>query len=339
MKDKFIYIIFAILAAVFYALNIPISKFLLNNIGSTLLAGLLYFGAGLGIGIIFYINRKKIKKVELLDEKDLPYTVLMVCLDIIAPILLLYGLNMTSAGNVSLLNNFEIVATSIIALFIFKEFISWKLWIAIVLVTISSIILSFEDISAFTFSKGSIFVLLATICWGLENNCTRKISHKNTYEIVTIKGFGSGIGSLIIGVIIGERVDGLLYIIPAILLGFVAYGLSIFLYIKAQNGFGATKTSVFYAVNPFIATTLSIIIFNERFTWNYGVALIIMILGTAMIIYDMMSAKQYKHTHHITHTHDRLSHTHIITHTHLLVNFGNMKEHTHTNKELLEESH
>lgn len=291
MRAKFIYIILAFLAAIFYALNIPFSKFLLNNIDSTLLAGLLYFGAGLGIGLIFLMNRKHIYKEALLDKKDLPYTILMVLLDIIAPILLIYGLSRTSAGNASLLNNFEIVATSIIALVIFKELISWKLWIAIVLVTAASILLTFEDMSAFRFSYGSIFVLLATICWGFENNCTRKISGKNTYEIVMIKGLCSGIGSLVIGYFVGDKIKELWYIFPALLLGFVAYGLSVLFYIKAQKGLGAAKTSVFYAVNPFIAAAISKIFFKEVFTGNYVTALIIMVFGTIMIILDILSVK------------------------------------------------
>lgn len=291
MKNKLIYVFMAIIAAIFYALNIPISKFLLNNIGSTILAGLLYLGAGLGIGLIFFFKQKDIDKKTLLDKKDLPYTLLMVMLDIIAPILLMYGLTKTSAGNASLLNNFEIVATSLIALFIFKELISWKLWIAIILVTLSSMILSFKDISSFTFSLGSIFVLFATICWGLENNCTRKISQKNTYEIVMIKGLCSGFGSLVIGLMLKESITGLWYLIFALLLGYVAYGLSILFYIKAQSGLGASKTSAFYAINPFIATALSLIILKESFKWNYLVALIIMMLGTTMIIYDIVTTK------------------------------------------------
>lgn len=294
MKNKKIYLILALLAAAFYALNIPLSKLLLDNIPHIILAGLLYIGAGIGTGLIFLISYKRIKKEDLLDKNDAPYAILMVILDIIAPIFLMFGLSKTTAGNASLLNNFEVVATSLIALFIFKEMISRKLWIAIFLVTIASIILSIEDVSAFKFSYGSIFVLLATICWGLENNCTRKMSHKNKYQIVAINGLCSGTGSLIIGLVLGESLSNYWYIIPALLLGYVAYGLSIVLYIKAQSGLGAAKTSSFYAINPFIATAISMIIFGEKLTLNYIIALIIMILGTSLIIFDTITLKNNK---------------------------------------------
>ena len=88
----------------------------------------------------------------------------MVALDIVAPIFLMIGLTMTSAANVSLLNNFEIVATSLIALIIFKEPIGKRLWGAIFLITLSSISLSIEAVSTFSFLYSSIFVLLASIC-------------------------------------------------------------------------------------------------------------------------------------------------------------------------------
>jgi drug/metabolite transporter (DMT)-like permease len=119
------------------------------------------------------------------------------------------GLTMTTSANASILNNFEIVSTSLIALLIFKESISKRLWGAIFLITASSIILSIEDISSFSFSFGSIFVLLACICWGLENNCTRKLSLKDPLEVVVIKGFGSGIGFLLITFALGEQINNI----------------------------------------------------------------------------------------------------------------------------------
>lgn len=128
----------------------------------------------------------------------------MVILDIAAPIFLMIGLTMTTPATVSLLNNFEIVATSLIALFIFKEAISKRLWIAIGLITIATIILTVEDISSISFSFVSILVMFAAIFWGLENNFTRMLSVKDPLQVVIIKGFGSGFGSLLIS-FINER--------------------------------------------------------------------------------------------------------------------------------------
>ena len=273
---------FALLAAVLYAINSPVSKLLLEKIPSAMMAAFLYLGAGLGLFIMGLIQKaagQKEKELPL-TRKELPYTLGMVVLDIAAPICLMIGLLHTTAANASLLNNFEIVATSIIALVVFKEAISKRLWLAISLVTLSSFILSFEDMSSFSFSYGSVFVLLACVCWGLEDNCTRMLSSKNPLEIVVIKGFGSGLGSLIIALVIGEKVPNLLYILCALLLGFVAYGLSIYFYIYAQRDLGAAKTSTYYAVAPFVGAGLSLLIFWELPSLSYIIALIIMIIGT-----------------------------------------------------------
>lgn len=275
-------VFYAILAAVLYAINSPFSKLLLKEIPTTMMAALLYLGAGLGLVIVGTLQKRLLAKpMELpLTKKELPYTIGMVLLDIVAPIFLMIGLTMTTAANASLLNNFEIVATSIIALCIYKEKISYRLWFAIVLVTISSMILSIQDVSSFSFSIGSIFVLLACICWGFENNCTRQLSSKDPLQIVVIKVFFSGLGSLIIALLLGERVTNILYIVLALILGFVAYGLSIFFYIYAQRELGAAKTSTYYAIAPFIGSFLSLIIFREIPTVSFIIALVIMVIGT-----------------------------------------------------------
>ena len=157
---------FAILAAALYAISSPVSKLLLKEIPPTLMASFLYLGAGLGMSIVGFVQHRKSKeKAEArLTKKELPFTALMVALDIAAPIFLMFGLTMTTSSSASLLNNFEIVATSLIALLLFKESISKRLVGAIFLITISSIILSVKDISSFSLSFGSIFVLLACIC-------------------------------------------------------------------------------------------------------------------------------------------------------------------------------
>lgn len=253
-----------------------------------MMAAFLYIGAGIGM-VILGLFRKQFQKEnkELsLSKKDLPYTIAMVLLDIAAPICLMYGLTKTAAANVSLLNNFEIVATAIIALFLFKETISKRLWIAIVLVTISSIILSVNDASSLSFSMGSIFVLAACICWGLENNCARMISGKDPLQIVTIKGFGSGLGTLVIALLAGERVDNFTYLPIILLLGFVAYGLSIYYYTYAQRVIGAAKTSTYYAVAPFIGVALSFVILGEKPNLQFIIALAIMICGAYLASKD-----------------------------------------------------
>ncbi len=295
MKNKKIKaIISALLAAVLFAISTPLSKKLMENIPPSFMAAFLYLGAGVGVGIMYIFNYRKEDKSLKLDKSDLKYTIAMIGLDILAPLLLMLGIKLGSASNASLLENFEIVATSLIALIIFKEKISYKLWIAIFFIIISSFILTFDDKTSLDFSIGSIFVLLATISWGLENNCTKKISEKSTYQIVTLKGIFSGLGSLFIGLLLKEKIINYKYIFLAMILGFVAYGLSIFLYVRAQRDLGASKTSAYYSVAPFVGAFLAFLINGERPDEKFLLALIFMIIGTIFVIYDSLVDNKIK---------------------------------------------
>ncbi len=280
-KTNSIGIALAILAAALYAISSPFSKLLLEYMPSTLMAGFLYLGAGLGMGLVAILRKlnKKRRTEDKITRADLPYTLAMIVLDIVAPIFLLLGLSYTTAANASLLNNFEIVATALIALVIFNEKISARLWLGIGFVVVSCALLSFEDISSLKFSVGSLFILLACICWGIENNCTRRLSSKDPLEIVLLKGIFSGLGSIIIGVVIGEKVTHLWSVFAVLLVGCVAYGFSIFVYVYAQRLLGAARTSAYYAIAPFIGVLLSLLIFKGIPPYTFFIALALMSLG------------------------------------------------------------
>jgi len=184
-----------------------------------------------------------------LTRKELPYTVAMVVLDIAAPILLMVGISMT---------------------------------------TTASAILSFEGAGAFVFNQGSLFVLSACLCWGFENNCTKMISNKSSVEIVVIKGTFSGLGSLIIARILGERLPGVQWILSVLVLGFVAYGLSIHFYIMAQKDLGAAKTSAYYSIAPFLGVAFSMLLVGERPGLGFYVGLGLMVVSTYFMIKDTL---------------------------------------------------
>ncbi|MBO5769985.1 MAG: DMT family transporter, partial [Spirochaetales bacterium] len=119
-------------------------------------------------------------------------------------------------------------------------------------------------------------------------NCTRSISGKSTYQIVVIKGIFSGLGALSIAIFTKESMPEVKYIALALLLGFVAYGLSIFMYVRAQKELGAAKTSAYYAIAPFIGSFLSFVFLKEKLTYLYIVALFVMIAGTVLIVSDTL---------------------------------------------------
>lgn len=293
--------LFAILAAGLYALNMPFSKLLLAEVPPLTLSAFLYLGAGLGMLLLrFFSNHFKKVKISPIEQEEKPFIIGMILLDILAPALLMFGLRSTAAANASLLNNFEIVGTSLIALMIFKESISPKLWTAIVLVTVSSILLSLDTSAAFRFSTGSLLVLGASLAWGLENNYTRCLSNRSSSDIVIIKGLGSGLGSLLLAIATQESFPQFWLIPLILLLGFVAYGLSINFYVKAQKDLGAAKTSTYYAITPFIGVVFSLLLFPGKPNLNFWLGLILMGLATWFLINDSIGVQ---HTHEHTHQH------------------------------------
>lgn len=333
-------IFYALLAASFYALHLPVSKRLLQAIDPTMMAALLYLGAGLGVALLTRVLPKSKTPAEALSRKDFPFLFGMIVLDIAAPILLMFGIYYGSPASASLLNNFEIVATTVIALLLFREAVSMRLWLAIALITLASLLLSFEGGERITFSMGSLFVLGATFCWGLENNCTRQLATKRTSTIVILKGIFSGLGALLIALFNGASVPQMGPMVTTLLLGCVAYGLSIFLYIRAQATLGAAKTSAYYAVAPFIGALLSFIFLNEILSWHFFVALIVMIAGATLVVIDtLITRHSHAHRHTFTHQHDGARHTHCIVHTHAHDHLFSHAVHTHRHRQAIFAEH
>lgn len=341
MKTKTLATFFAILAAALYAINIPISKLLLAAVSPTMMASFLYLGAGIGLFLYGIVSGNKEKSAPL-TRAELPYTLGMILLDIAAPILLMMGLKLTNSANASLLNNFEIVATSLLACFVFKEALSKRLTIAIVLVTLASITLSFEGAGSFRFNTGSLLVLGATCCWGLENNCTRLLSSKSSVQITTIKGIFSGLGSLIIALTIREPLPALPLIFAIMALGFVSYGLSINFYIQAQKNLGAAKTSAYYSIAPFLGVGFSLFLPGVRPGVEFYCGLAIMTIATILMVRDTISLQHtHEHTHHHDHAHRHgdLIHSHAHDHVHSHTHIHGQDENQHTHEHEQDQAH
>lgn len=341
MKTKNAATCFAILAAGLYAINIPVSKILLDQVEPGMMAAFLYLGAGLGL-LILGVLTGEAKHREPLTRKEMPYVFGMILLDVAAPILLMLGLRHTGAANASLLNNFEIVATSVMALMIFKETVSRRLTAAIILVTLASAALSFEGAESFRFNTGSLYVLGAACCWGLENNCTRMLSGRSSVQITTVKGIFSGLGSLLVALLSEEPLPALTRIPAVLLLGFVAYGLSINFYIKAQKELGAAKTSAYYSIAPFLGVVFGVILLDEKPGFQFYVGLAIMVAATVLMVRDTVSLQhthEHTHSHCHEHAHGDLLHTHEHTHIHSHTHTHGADETAHRHSHLRPEEH
>lgn len=287
-KSQNIAIGYAFLSALLYAIYTPVAKILGINLSPAYLTAYLYLGSGIGLAILYLLFRKQFERGEKsIGKSDVPDLLVLVVLNVGAGILLNWGIKLSSAVSMSLVDNFEIVATTVIAIF-FGEKVSKRLWLGIVVIFISSSLLSF-DANSLRISWGIILGFIATILWGLENNFTKRLSVKNPIQVVIVKGLGVGIGSYIIAILAKEKMitNGIL-ILDCLILGFFAFGISILLYVLSQRYIGAAKTSAYYAISPFISVFLSVVLLHEVITAQFMVAFLLMVAGIIIVVCDTL---------------------------------------------------
>ena len=341
-RSNIISTLLALLAAILFGINAPLSKLLLGEIDPIILAALLYLGSGLGLLIFkgFSSSIKSNQKTEAgLVRTDFPWLIgATLAGGVIAPIILLYGLDATPAATASLLLNFESVATTLLAAIVFKEAVSRRAWWSIILITAASILLSIDiGSSGWGLSLGALGIVAACFFWGIDNNLTRNISSKDPIIIVTIKGLIAGTFSLILAFILGQSLPAWETIIRALLLGFLSYGLSITLFVFALRGLGAARTSALFSTSPLSGLALSFILFRETAGNLLIFAIPLMILGTIFLVKEEHShahvheraAHEHAHSHHDEHHNHPHTGLNVKRHSHLHEHEGFEHDHQH----------
>jgi drug/metabolite transporter (DMT)-like permease len=328
-------IIQVLFAALLFGASAPLSKLLLGDVEPIPLAAFLYLGSGiglLGIKLIQRLNRTQIAQEAKIEKSDFGWLAgAIIAGGIAAPITLLFSLRSTPGATASLLLNFEGVATTFIAFLVFKEAISRRVWWAIGLVTLASIILSIDFQAAWGFSLGALGIVLACVFWGIDNNFTRNISAKDPLVIVIIKGLVSGSFSLILALTLGNQLPAWDVILKMLALGSLSYGVSIVLFIHSLRSLGAARTSTLFSTAPIVGIILSMVIFSEMPTWLFFIAFPLMIWGAILLVND-------DHVH--DHIHESILHEHAHNHDdghHNHVHEDNLAKkhsHIHTHEEL-----
>lgn len=294
MKKSTLGIVFAILAALCYSLVNPINKLINSDISPLFSASMLYFGTFL-VGLIYFLVQiifKKYQSKDNLEKKDIPFLLLAILFHSGAAISLMFGLTYLSSSNASLLGSFELISTSLIAFLLFKENISKWLWIGIIFIFSACVIISLGDLENLNFSIGSILCLISPICFGFANNFLKKISHKNPAISIGLIGLGGGLISLIVGFIVGERFVSFTPVIIEVSVGMISYGIALILFIYAERFVGASKTSAFFSLAPFIAIILSLIIFQEVPNYTFYIGLGLLVVGTLFASLDAILEKR-----------------------------------------------
>ena len=283
-------LLFAFLSAFLYDLNVPVSKYSLKTLSTNEILFLLYFGSAVGLFLLMLFNKKQ--KFSLKPEKgESIFIIGVIIFDILAALFIVESLKYIDASTVSLISILEISFTIIISHFIFKTKISKNLIIAVILVSIGGILLSFDSSTEFKLSIASMLTVFATACWGLENNLTAKVSDKNPLLLVFYKCFAVAIFNLlfILNINIFELFTNNWYLL---VIGFFTYGISILYYVYAINYIGISKTSIVFSFSPVFGALISLILFKEKITIYFVISLILMLMGIYFTIIDKKNIKK-----------------------------------------------
>jgi len=300
-------LLYVMLSGALFGISPAIAKLLVVDMPPVALAGLLYLGAFIGLFLFSIVRKaagsKTIEKEPPLEKKDVPWLAgAIVAGGIIAPIALMTGLTVVSGFATSLLLNLEGVATAIIAVLVFNEYAGKRLWLALLFMTFAGVLLSWSPEQSTINLGGLLLIVLAMVCWGIDNNLTQRISNKDPTQIAELKGIVAGTASLSLAVLLGMQIPLDSTILFALVLGALSYGFSLVLFIKALEGLGSSRTGAFFSFGPFIGAVASVLILGESVTWLMLAAAALMVVGVWMLLTE-------RHGH--THRHERTVHDHV----------------------------
>ena len=301
-------IVYIIISASLFGMSSPLAKLLLKDISPVMLAGLLYLGAFIGLFLysLFVKQNLPAAKAAKLTRRDIPWlTGAIIAGGVIAPISQMVGLNLISGFSTSLLLNLEGAATAVIAVFFFRENAGKRLWFALLCMTAAGILLSWSPGQSKFNIAGPLLILLAVVCWGIDNNLTRQISDKNPIQITYLKGIAGGVIAVSIALLLGKTINIDFRLLLALLLGAFSYGISLVFFIKALSGLGSSRTGAFFSLGPFVGAAASIILLREWIGWVMFPALLLMGLGVWLI-----GSERHEHAH----LHPAIIHTHMHRH-------------------------
>ena len=293
----------ALLAAVLFGASAPLAKLLLGEVSPWLLAGLLYVGAGLGMWVWRVVRRAP--RVRLAG-REVPWLVGAVAAGGVAgPVLLMFGLSSMPASGASLLLNAEGVLTAVIAWVVFREPAGRRVVLGMLAIVAGAVVIAVPTGQAEVTSVWPTLAIIgACACWALDNNLTRKVSLTDATWLTAVKGGVAGPTNLVVALLLGAQLPALGTTAAALVLGFVAYGLSLVLFIVGLRHIGAARAGAYFSIAPFFGAVLAVTL-GDPVTWQLLLAGALMALGTWLHLSE-------EHGHE--HSHDAVTHEHWHTH-------------------------
>jgi drug/metabolite transporter (DMT)-like permease len=296
----------ALAAAFLFGISTPLAKLLSADIPPILLAGLLYVGSGLGLALLRAVRERRISIPHLSAAEWLWFVLAIALGGVLAPVLLLSGLERTSAADASLLLNLEAVFTAALAWIAFGEHADRRIVLGMVLIIAGGIVLGSPRAGqSHGSTAGTLLVSAACLCWALDNNLTRKISGSDSLFIAGTKGLVAGITNTALALALGARLPAAGLTLLAMTVGLAGYGVSLVLYVLALRGLGAARAGAYFCTAPFVGAALAIAVLHEPLSSAFCIASLLMGIGVWLHL-----TEHHEHEH----THGFLEHDHVHRH-------------------------
>jgi drug/metabolite transporter (DMT)-like permease len=299
-----------LLAAVLFGISAPASKGLLDDVGPQMLAGLLYLGAFLAIAPLALLSKSR-REAGLRRSDGAALAGLVLSGGIVAPVLLMIGLERVSGIAGSLLLNLEGPFTLVVGVVALHEYLSGRSWIGAATVFGASAVLTTHGASGSNDALGCALIAAACLGWAVDNNLTQRLTVRDPFQIVAVKTGVAGTVNVGLAALRGESVDALAPLFAALALGALAYGISILVDAYALRLLGAARESAMFATAPFAGALLAVPLLGESWAASELVAVALMVTGIVLLVGD-----RHAHRHaHVSMEHDH-RHVHDEHHQH-----------------------
>lgn len=300
--------IYVLIAAALFGASAPLAKQLLEHQSPLSLAALAYLGGGIALGLTWLLRRRRMKVPRAHSNwTTAELANLMGAIaagGVLAPIILFWSLSRMPAASASLLLTFEGLLTAVFAAALFHEAVARRVWLAMLMMIIAGAILSLDGEFALQFVPAT-GVVLACALWGLDNNLTRAVSHRDALGIAALKGVVAGSTNAAVAWLLGHHllvsVQGTL---GALTLGVFSYGLSLVLFVGALAHLGSARTAAHFGTAPFVGAVLAVLL-GEPLSLALIAAVLLTLLSTWLVLTE---------THEHRHTHEALEHEHMHVH-------------------------
>jgi len=288
----------ALAAALLFGAGTPLAKSLLGGVTPWMLAGLLYLGSGIGLTLYRFLVRAP--TVRLAGSELAWFAGAIVSGGIVAPVLLMIGLSGMPASGASLLLNAEGMFTALLAWFAFRENVDRRIALGMAAIALGALILSWPEQLSFAGAMPALAILAACLAWGIDNNLTRKVSLTDASWIAAVKGLVSGSVNLVLALMLGAAIPAPPAIAGALLVGLLAYGISLTLFVVGLRHLGTARTGAYFSVAPFFGAVLALLM-GEPLT------LPLLLAGACMAAGIWLHLTE-RHAHQ--HAHEEIEHDH-----------------------------